>query len=375
MKVLYCSEGYTTHDRRFLTSLASAGCEVCFLQLTDRVYELAPLPAGITTSPWDPVPPSSLDWETCGGLAPGFRRVWDRERPDVALAGPIQTGTLIAALSKCRPYVAMSWGSDLLVEAEKSLEMRTRTRQALAPASGGLGDCEAVRAAFSRHCALPPENLVTFPWGIDLQKFPPAKAENLLPRSARSQDEVVFVSSRSWEPIHAVDLLVKAFAEVRAEHPRVRLVLLGDGGQKLVIERVIAELGLRECVFAPGRVSNDCLLEHFSASDVYVSATVSDGSSISLLEAMACELPVVVTDAHGNKEWVCEGVNGWLAAPGDVESLAGALRTALASRAMYPEIGHRNRKAVKSRADWRKNSRFLIRLLRRVAGGADERRR
>ena len=64
-------------------------------------------------------------------------------------------------------------------------------------------------------------------------------------------------------------------------------------------------------------ISQERLPDYFRAADLYVSCSLSDGSSVSLFEAMATGLPVVVTEAPGNHEWVLTSDNGWLAAPGD----------------------------------------------------------
>ncbi len=68
--------------------------------------------------------------------------------------------------------------------------------------------------------------------------------------------------------------------------------------------RRIAAAGLEGRVQFAGNVPEDEMVTHFQASDVYISASHSDGSSVSLLQAMACGLPVIVSDIPGNREWV-----------------------------------------------------------------------
>ena len=64
---------------------------------------------------------------------------------------------------------------------------------------------------------------------------------------------------------------------------------------------------------------------HFRAADVYLSCAHSDGTSISMVEALASGLPVVVTDLPSNREWIAPGSNGWLGRLGDAASFAGTV--------------------------------------------------
>ena len=79
---------------------------------------------------------------------------------------------------------------------------------------------------------------------------------------------------------------------------------------------LIHQLGLASFIHAPGRVNNDLLPQYLCLANLYLSSALSDGTSVSLLEAMACGLPVVVTKGYGNLEWVTPQQNGWLVEAG-----------------------------------------------------------
>ena len=135
------------------------------------------------------------------------------------------------------------------------------------------------------------------------------------------------------------------------------------------IGQMIGDLGLGDLVHAPGRASYDLLPDYFRSADAYVSAAVSDGTSISLLEAMACGLPVVVSNSFGNLEWVREGVNGALAAPGDVDSLSAAMLSVVADPHEVARIREANIATARSRANWDANFPDLVTLVERLATG------
>jgi glycosyltransferase involved in cell wall biosynthesis len=113
-------------------------------------------------------------------------------------------------------------------------------------------------------------------------------------------------------------------------------------------------------VHFPGQVRQAQLPQYYRAADLYVSASHSDGTSISLLEAMACGRPVLVSDIPGNREWVEPNVNGWLFPEGDVNALARAILHAVEARDRLSEMGKVARKLAQQRANWERNFPKLL---------------
>jgi glycosyltransferase involved in cell wall biosynthesis len=288
-------------------------------------------------------------------------------RPDVVIAGPVQTGAFLAALARATPLVTISWGTDLLVDADASPRSRFITRFTLDNSAGVFGDCRAVREAVHRHSSLADDRIVTFPWGIDLKRFHPGPSALPLRTDLSWGSNDVFIATRSWEPLYAVDVLVRAFALVRQRRPSARLILLGDGSLEARIRQLIRDLGLQQFIHAPGRAPYESLPDYFRSADAYVSAAVSDGTSISLLEAMACGLPVVVSNSFGNLEWVREGMNGALAAPGDIESLAAAMLRVVSRPDEAARMREANISTAQQHANWDENFPRLVKLVETLA--------
>jgi glycosyltransferase involved in cell wall biosynthesis len=368
VNLLYVSRDYTTHDRRFLGSFAAAGHVVSYVRLeqTAVTFDARQLPVGVQQVPWPMSDPRRRLLVDDVARVREMKRVVRRVTPDAIVAGPLQTASFMVAAAAYRPFIAMSWGSDILVDADRSFASRCLTKFALSRSSGVLGDCRAVREKVHALVPYADDRIVTFPWGIDLDDFKPSPPRLSLRSSLGWDDKVVFISTRTWEPAYAIDVLVRAFATVSRRSADVRLLLMGDGSLDAMIRGLIAEEGLESVVHAPGRIGYEQLPEYFRSADVYVSSALSDGTSISLLEAMACALPVVATNGYGNLEWVVPGVNGWLVTPGDPSSMADALLDAAADRDRRRQFGATNASLAKERADWTANFPQLLRLLDRV---------
>ena len=169
---------------------------------------------------------------------------------------------------------------------------------------------------------------------------------------------MVIVSARAWEPLYGMSLVAEAFVLASKKEPNLRLLMLGDGSER---KRIRSELGsLIASSHLPGQVDHSELPRYLRAADVYVSASRSDGSSVTLLESMAVGLPAIVSDIPSNREWVEEGVNCWTFRDGDPQSLSVAILRACASRQELPTMGRAARRVAEARADWRVNFPCLL---------------
>ena len=258
----------------------------------------------------------------------------------------------------------MSWGSDLLLDAERDIGVAWAARFALEHARHLVCDATAVREKARRLAGVADARVVQFPWGIDTNRYRPGPDASGLRDRLGWHDATVVISTRSWAPVYGVDVAVRAFARAHRERPDLRLLLVGDGPLAGEVDRAIEEEGVASAVHRPGRVGQDRLPDLFRAADLYLSCAESDGTSISLLEAMGTGLPVVVTDAPGNREWVGP-VGGRLAPAGDAAAFAHALLDLAASD--VAEAALANRQRVLDRADWDANVQRLLKAYRECA--------
>ncbi|HEY9075504.1 MAG TPA: glycosyltransferase [Anaerolineaceae bacterium] len=360
MHVLYFSRDYTPHDHRFLTSLVGAGIDTTFLRLERgaRQVEDRPLPPQVLLASWrgGRIP---FRWRDAPGLAVSLRQVIAAVKPDIIHAGPVQTCAFLASLSGFKPLVTMSWGSDLLKDANRNVWLRLVTRWTLRRTAVLVGDCRAVQQKAAEF-GFSPSRVTLFPWGVDLDRFQPLTGERPLRQRLGWQDSFVLLCLRSWEPIYGVDVALRGFALAARQEPRLRLILLGGGSQAGLIHQVIEENELRDRVYLGGQVRQADLPGYYQESDLYLSASHSDGTSVSLLEALACGKPVLVSDIPGNREWITQGQEGWFFPDGSVDSLADAILRAVHSPERLPGMSLAARRLAESRADWQKNFQRLL---------------
>jgi glycosyltransferase involved in cell wall biosynthesis len=104
-----------------------------------------------------------------------------------------------------------------------------------------------------------------------------------------------------------------------------------------------------------GWIQNDKLPDYLSPSDVYVSTSLSDGGvAVSTLEAMACELPCIVTNVGDNNKWIKNGENGFIVPTKDPKALAGKIIYLLENEDIRMTFGKKNRKIIEEKQDYYK---------------------
>ena len=356
MRVLYFTEGDSPHDQRFLSALSNTAYQVSVLR--QRTAQPA-THQGVEELVWPHGMPDWSDWQGWEAGREQLSALIDLVKPDVIHAGPIQGPAFLAALAGFHPLVAMSWGYDMQMDAHRSPLMRCATEYTLAHSDLLIADCQAV-AHQAAGFGFPIDHIVRFPWGVDLQHF---SKENGMDaglawrRELGWEDHFVVLCNRSWSPKYGVDVLARAFVHAAQHNANLRLLLVGSGPQAEVLREILAPV--EERVFMPGWVDQANLPAAYCAADLFISPSHCDGSSVSLLEALACGLPALVSDIPSNLEWVKPGINGDIFAGGDAAMLEERI-LALASDNRLSELGTEARRTAERDANWQKNFQKLL---------------
>jgi glycosyltransferase involved in cell wall biosynthesis len=121
--------------------------------------------------------------------------------------------------------------------------------------------------------------------------------------------------------------LIHAFAKLALSRDDLILVLVGDGPDRALLERQVAELGLREQIIFEGFQPDPWA--YYAVMDVFALTSRAEGLGTAILDAFAYSVPVVATRVGGIPELIGDDERGWLARPGDPSEVARCLREAL----------------------------------------------
>jgi glycosyltransferase involved in cell wall biosynthesis len=305
-------------------------------------------------------------------LATGkVRRLLDRFRPQVVNAHFVPNYGLMGVAAGHRPLVVSVWGSDVLVSGRRSPLHAARARYVLTRADRITTDAAMLTRAV---CALggSPERILTVPMGVDPEPYRAARREAARRAGDSSRNLQVVVSTRKLEPIYNVGMLIEALPALNAARPETQVLVVGEGPERAALTARAGALGGERVVFL-GQVPHAEMPAVLARGSVYVSTSLSDSTSVSLLEAMASGAFPVVTDIEANREWIDEGVNGFLVPIGQPLVLAARVAQALGDPALRAQAEAENARRIDARATWKHNMAAVEQMfeeLVRVSSGS-----
>jgi glycosyltransferase involved in cell wall biosynthesis len=196
---------------------------------------------------------------------------------------------------------------------------------------------EPLREYLLRTVRLSPSLVRVIPNGVDTTRFSPDGEKVTWPAPDGGEPGPVIGIVARFDPIKNHALLIEAFAVLRRSFPRATLALVGDGPLRADIERQVLESGLEGSVVLTGDRRDTP--ELYRSFDISVLSSNAEGTSMSILEAMASGCCIVATDVGGNGALLDRGSAGVLVPPGNAAALAGALAALLADRARRQSLG------------------------------------
>lgn len=184
-----------------------------------------------------------------------------------------------------------------------------------------------------------PHKILTLWNGIDLNRFAFTGPEVSGP----------VVSVARLAPGKDLATLVKAVALLSTDLPNLRVEIAGEGPSRVDLETLTGQLGITDRVRILGTVQDVPAL--LARASLFVLPSLSEGISLTLLEAMARGLPVLTTRVGGNPEVVAEGETGILVPPGDPSALAQALKNLVSQPEKLRSLGEAGRQRVEAHFD------------------------
>jgi glycosyltransferase involved in cell wall biosynthesis len=173
---------------------------------------------------------------------------------------------------------------------------------------------------------------------------------------------LTILSNRNLLPIYNVSLLIRAIPLVLKEEPKTKFIIAGEGPEKENLKSEVEDLNLSTSVQFLGRVPHKEMPNLLAQSDIYVSTSPYDGTSVSLLEALASGAFPVITDIPANREWVTDGDNGFLVPEENESLLAKKIIEAIRNHRLNGEACIKNRKIIEQKAYWKENIKKIAEL-------------
>ncbi len=245
------------------------------------------------------------------------------------------------------PSVVSAWGDDILILPPKSRLIRHYTKKVLDSADLVYAISKNIRNHIIEDFRISKEKVCYLPFGIDTDAFSPSTA-----REYSGDGTTRVFSNRGFFPVYDNETLVNGFALARKKDQKISLVLKGDGPEEEKIRQLVRAQNLSGSVAFKKKTAYAEVPLDYRNADIFITTSVSDGTPVSLLEAMSTGLPCIATSVGGIPEWITNGENGILIPPRSPEAVADAILRLTKDPDLRSRLGAAARATILARGEW-----------------------
>ena len=365
MRILLLADPFSAHTIKWANGLQDKGLEISIFGLSS--YDGTQYNSGVNIDGY--TFPQHIKLRSDGSFLkvlylmalPGLKKKIRKYKPDIIHAHSASSYGLLGALSGFHPFVLSVWGTDIYNFPQKSRLLRQVVIYNLKK-SDMLFSTSRIMAEETKKYTNKKVNVI--PFGIDTDTFKPEENKKYF-----SADDIVIGTIKSVEKKYGTEYLVTAFKKVKEKHPDLPLKLLIVGGGSMIssIEKLVADLGIESDVKITGFVSYDKIPDYHRMLDIYVAVSTEDSESfgVAILEASACENPVIVSNAGGLPEVVENNITGFIIPKSNVEVLVEKIELLL-DKELRKKLGKAGRIRVKNLFNWDENVNQMIKNYKEI---------
>lgn len=356
MKICFLGDVESIHFKRWVNFFIARGHDISIISLND-----VPEIEGARTY--------YLSLRQFNNLSFSLRRILNRRviiglshliryeiRPDILHAHYVTDYGFYAAATGFHPLVVTAWGNDVLLDPKVSSIYRWEARYSLRRADLITTDAEYLGGKISSISKVKRDGIHIIQWGMDFKNYGNLSGGSKLRKELGiGNDYPIILSARGFQSRCNIDVVIKSVSRVVREFPDAKFILLGGWGKE-EYEKLSRKEGVSDYVIFPGRAGYKELFSFYDAADVMLSVSSIDGTPASLLEGMGYRCIPIVSEIPPHREWIRDGVNGFIVKLRDVGDLSNSIIRALKLPDKDKElIGDYNYKLVREKGDHRKN--------------------
>lgn len=366
MRLLLLADADSAHTRKWAVALAAEGIVVGIFSLRKSTSDWHRAHSNITVFDEHGLPDAAFSGSAAGKLVYlkkvlPLRRLLKTFRPHLVHAHYATSYGLLGRLCRFHPFVLSAWGSDVMNFPQRNFINRFLLRGNLSAADAVLATSPTISNYIKQ--VVNREVEIT-PFGIDTDVFCRKPVQRLF-----GADAIVIGAVKALEKVYRHDVLLAAFAQLHQQHPELplRLLLVGDGTQRAALEQQANELGIAALTIFAGRVQFADVPAWHNQLDIFVNISAYESFGVSVLEAMACEVPVIVTDTGGLAELVQQNVEGFRIPLTGTAELVEQLHKLSTDAELRRTMGAAGRATVLRSYTWANNLRQMISIYKRLA--------
>jgi len=351
MKICFISNPHSVHIQRWARAFEERGHEV-FL-LWSHIFSIDGVKMIQVDLQLSHVEFFPLRWYLLFRNTLKRRWILHKLKPDIIHVHELTFGWANLGFWKTRNLVVSTWGSDILVECQTTMNKFSK-RFLMKQASVITATTQFLAKATTQYLSKE-RDIRVIPFGVDCSIFKPSTRK-------RANEAITLGFIKSLEPKYGPGYLIETMYKVAKIFPNVSLLLVGDGELELKLKTRVSQLGLEEKVHFIGKVPHKEIPGILQQVDIFVMPSISESFGVAAIEAGAMGIPVVASRIGGIPEAVEDGITGILVSPRDPEGLSKAILTLILNAQLREKMGHAARDYVIRQFNWEKSVEEMERI-------------
>jgi glycosyltransferase involved in cell wall biosynthesis len=275
-------------------------------------------------------------------------------QPDIVHAHFASSYGLLCALLNFKPKIVSVWGSDVYTFPKNSflhkMVFKFNLRRMDMVFSTSIAMANEIRKYYK-------SKIEIIPFGIDFIKFSPQKVDSIFDES-----DIVIGNLKRLESKYGLEYLISAFKIVVDKHPSLplKLMIAGIGVEENNLKAKVEELEIKDKVKFIGDIEYDKIEIYHNMITIHAVTSLSESFGVSVIEASACEKPVVVSNVGGLPEVVIDNKTGFIVSAADPISIANGIEKLVLNEKLRNEFGKNGRNMVMQKYKFEENLDELI---------------
>lgn len=285
---------------------------------------------------------------------PRVKRAIKKFNPDIVHSHYATSYGLLGVLSGFKPLIISVWGADIFNFPHTSFLHKSIIKHILKKSSRILSTSKIMKEEIKKYST---KDITVTPFGVDMEVF---KNTN---QNTKTKKEIVIGTVKMLEEKYGIDILIRAFASIKQNIPeKIKLLIVGDGTKAQAYKSLTKQLGIEREVIFTGKIPTEQVAEYHNRIDIFVAVSIEDSESfgVSVIEAMACETPVIVSQVGGLQEVVENNVSGIFVQPKNIQQTANAIISLINNPEKANQLGKNGRIRVKAMYDLQENLKTMI---------------
>ena len=359
MKIIFLGEATSIHTIRWVNSLSEKGIEVILVSLKGEVDIIGKINENVKVI--------YLPFGTKLGYylnVFALKKIISKEKPDLINAHYASGYGTLGRLSGFNKKLLNVWGSDVYDFPNESkvkkriIEKNLKSYTAIASTSYCMAE------ETKKYLEDKSKEIFITPFGVDTKKFKNLNIE-------KNKNELVIGIVKTLTENYGIEYLIRAIKELEntldiENYKKIRLLIYGKGELKNKLEALTKELQIEDKVIFKGYISNEDVPKALNEMDIFVVPSINESFGVAVVEAMACEIPVIASSVGGLKEVIVDKETGYLVPKKDHKEIAKYLKKLILDKNLRTSLGENGRKRVLENYNWDSNVKYMIKIYEEI---------